>query len=101
MSCECIFPKMDEFRYVFDGVKLDVIVASETWFKSYQSNVSVKLGNFDVLRNDRYAKQSSGVAIYIRSGLTYKIVSASQGIKSEYIFIEVIFPDTKILLGAY
>lgn len=101
VNAGAIHPKMDEFRYVFDGVNLDAIVASETWFKSYRSNASVKLEYYEVHRNDRYAKQSGGVVIYLRKGLTCKIVSTSQGISSEYLFIEIIFPDSKILLGAY
>lgn len=61
----------------------------------------MKLEIYEIIRNDRYAKQSGGVAIYLRKGLTYKIVSTSSAISSEYLFIEIIFPDSKILLGAY
>lgn len=96
-----IHPKIDEFRYVFDKVKLDVIMASETWFKSYRSNASVKVEEYEVIRNDRYAKQSGGVVMYLRKGFTYNIISTSQGISSEYLFIEIVFPDSKILLGVY
>ncbi len=101
VNAGAIFPKIHEFRYVFGGVKLDVIVASETWFKSYRSNKSVSVEDYEIVRNDRYAKQSGGAAIYIRKGLNYKMLTSSEGLKSEYVFIELIFLDSKILLGAY
>jgi len=59
------------------------------------------LEDYDVIRNDRYAKQSGGVAEYIRKGLNYKVIATSEGIKSEYLFLEIVFPDSKILVGAY
>lgn len=96
-----IHPKIDEFRYVFDNVLLDIIIVSETWLKSYRSNASIKLEKYEVVRNDRYAKQSGGVAVYIRKGLNYKVLTSSEGIKSEFLFLEIIFPDSKILVGAY
>lgn len=101
VNAGAIHPKIDEFRYIFEDVKLDIIVVSETWFKSYRSNASVKIDNYEIIRNDRYAKRGGGVAIYLRKGLNYKVVASSQGISSEYLFIEIIFPDSKILLGAY
>lgn len=101
VNAGAIHPKIDEFRYVFDDVMLDLIIASETWFKSYRSNASVSLVKYEVVRNDRHAKRSGGVVIYIRKGLNYKVVAASEGISSEYLFIELVFPDSKILIGAY
>src|SRR5687768_6578517 len=98
-QCWCDFPKIEEFRYVFEGVKLDIIVATETWFKSYRSNKSVSVGDYELVRNDRYAKRSGGAAMYIRKGLNYKVLTSSEGIESEYLFVELIFPDSKILLG--
>lgn len=91
-----IHPKIDEFRYVFEDVMLYIIVASETWFKSYRS---ISLEKYEVVRNDRYAKKSGGVVIYIRKGLNCKVVTASEGISSEYLFIELVFPDTTIVVG--
>lgn len=101
INAGAIQPKIDEFRHVFEDVQIDIIVASETWLKSYRSNASISLEEYEVLINDRYAKQSGGVALYIRKGLNYKVLDTSEGISSEYLFIEVIFPDSKMLVGAY
>lgn len=96
-----IFPKIDEFRTVFEGTNLDLIAASETWFKSYRTNKSVSLPGYGIVRNDRYGKRSGGVILYVREGINYNILKVSEKLASEYLFIEVVFPDSKILVGAY
>lgn len=83
------------------GTHLDIVVATETWLKSYHSNKSVELSVFDVIRNDRYAKRSGGVIMYIRKSLNFKVLKLSDKVSSEFLFVEVIFPDSKILVGAY
>lgn len=94
-------PKIDEFRSVFENTNLDIVIASETWLKSYHSDISIELPGFKAIRNDRYAKRSGGVILYIRESLNYKVVKVSDKISSEFVFVEVIFPDSKILVGAY
>lgn len=94
-------PKIDEFRSYFEGTNVDIVIASETWMKSYHSDRSVSLNGFEIVRNDRYAKRSGGVALYIRESLNYKVIKMSDKISSEFLFIEVIFPDSKLLVGAY
>lgn len=94
-------PKIDEFRSCFEGTRLDIVVASETWLKSYHSDKLVELSGFTAIRNDRYAKRSGGVILYIRENLNYKLLKVSEKVSSEFLFIEVIFPDCKILVGAY
>lgn len=94
-------PKIDEIRGCFVNTELDIIVVSETWLKSYHSNKFVELPGFELIRNDRCAKRSGGVALYVRDNLTFKVLKLSERVSSEYLFIEVIFPDSKILVGAY
>ena len=94
-------PKIDEFRSYFEGTNLDIVVASETWLKSYHSDKFVAIEGFEVVRNDRRLKRSGGVILYVREGLNYRVLKLSENVSSEYIFIEVIFPDSKILVGAY
>lgn len=81
VNAGAICPKIDEFRHMFEGVRLDVITASETWFKSYRSNSSVKVDDYVVLRNDRYARKGGGVVIYLRKGLNHKVIASSEGIE--------------------
>lgn len=94
-------PKIDEFRSIIDGTNLDIVIASETWLKSYHSDKLVELCGFASVRSDRYAKRSGGVIMYIRKDLNYRVVKVSENVSSEFLFIEIIFPDSKILVGAY
>lgn len=70
-------PKIDEFRSFFENTHLDIVVASETWLKSYHSDKSVEIPDFETVRNDRYAKRSGGVVLYIRKNLNYKVLKMS------------------------
>lgn len=69
--------------------------------KSYHSDKSIELPGFVAIRNDRYAKRSGGVVLYAREYLNYKVLKMSDKISSEFLFVELIFPDSKILVGAY
>lgn len=96
-----IYPNIDKFRRIYENSGAHVIAVSETWFKSYTSNISISINGYDVLRNDRVGKRSGGVALYVKKGIKTKIVSASHKLKSEYLFVELIFPNYKILMAVY
>lgn len=96
-----VFPKVDQFRRIFETSTAHLVIVPETWFKSYRSNASIALEGYDILRNDRIARRSGGVAVYIRKGIKTKVIKSSVGLRSEYMFFEVIFPNYKILFGAY
>jgi hypothetical protein len=51
------------------GVDMQLIVVSETWFKTRHTNQQVGLDSFRVIRADR-----GGVALYLRENLRYKVV---------------------------
>lgn len=101
VNCGSIFKNIDKFRRIYENSGAHVIVATETWLKSYRSNASISLNGYDVLRNDRIGKRSGGVALYIKKGLKSKIVHQSHKLKSEFLFAELIFPNYKILIAAY
>lgn len=96
-----ISANVDKFRRIFENSGTHLIAASETWFKSYKSNISISLSGYDLLRNDRVGKRSGGVALYVMKGIKTKIIKASHKLKSEYLFVELIFPNFKILVAAY
>lgn len=96
-----VFPKIDQFRRIFETSNAHLIFVSETWFKTYRSNVSIAVDGYDVLRNDRCVRQSGGVAVYVRKGVKTRVIRSSTGLLSEYLFFEVIFPNEKILFAAY
>lgn len=85
---------------MFEGTGVHVIVASETSFKSYVSNKSVEIEGYYLLRNDRLGRRSGGVAVYVRNGLRTNVVGYSEGLGMEHLFVEFIFPSSKILLSA-
>lgn len=82
-----IFNKIDDLRCIFDNANAHIIVLSETWLKSYRSNASVSIEEFDIIRNDRQKIRIGGVAVYIKKGLKAKVIKASSDIKSEYLFV--------------
>lgn len=84
--------KMDQFRRVFETCNAHLIIVTETWFKSYRTNLSISMEGYDVIRNDRIARRSGGVAVYVKKGIKTKVIKSSIGLKSEYLFFEVIFP---------
>lgn len=55
-----IFKNIDQFRRIYENLGAHVIAASETWLKSYMSNISVGLSGYDLLQNDRVGKKSGG-----------------------------------------
>ncbi len=62
VNAGAISPKIDEFRYIFENTMIDIIVATETWFKSYRSNASVSI--------DKYADwQSSEIFVWQASAV--------------------------------
>lgn len=52
-----IFPKIDQFRRIFETSNAHLIIVTETWFKSYRSNVSIAVDDYDILRNDRHIRR--------------------------------------------
>lgn len=67
-NCKCVnvclinagsvFPKIYEFRRIFETCQAHLIITPETWFKSYRSNASIALEGYDVIRNDRVNRRS-------------------------------------------
>lgn len=96
-----LYPKIDQFRRIFESSNAHIVAAPETWFKSYRSNKMVSVDGYEVIRNDRHGKRSGGVAAYIKKGLKTKVIRSSTNIESEYLFFEVIFPNSKVLVGVY
>ncbi len=94
-------PKIDQVGDIFEDSGAHFVIAGETWYKSYVSNKSVEISGYEILRNDRAVRRSGVIAVYARNDVNCKVVSKSIGLKTEFIFIEVIFPDSKVLLGAF
>ncbi|MDW0176719.1 MAG: reverse transcriptase family protein, partial [Nitrososphaeraceae archaeon] len=91
-----------EFINIFDNLPIHACLISETWLKPSLPSTLYPLPGFSLLRNDRKLGRGGGVAIFLRNDLPYKIVSQSPTDRlsiMEYIFVEVSFHGTKVLLG--
>lgn len=91
------FSHYEEFCHIFCDSGIDIIAVSETFFKP-GSNKS--LNGYSVINNDRIGKGGGGVAVYIKKGIQYKVLSLSEGqynSKPEYIILEVKLPQATFL----
>lgn len=110
LNVASVKPKIDELRSVFRDTNAHVISFSETWLKSYNTNKSVEIEGYRMLRCDRRFRRSRGVAIYVKNDVKFRFL-ASSGCKHDlppgerflldYLLIELIFPDAKILFGVF
>lgn len=103
INCQSIKPfqnvvKFDEFKNIVRD-SFDLIAISETWLKPYVSNLSIRLENCKVIRNDRLHRRGGGVCIYLKSNLQHKLVFQISTDGCESIFIEVNFNNVKTLFG--
>lgn len=96
-----VFPKIDIIRNIFESINVHIIVISETWFKSYHSNVAVGIEGFNVVRNDRMRRRSGGVAVYVRDSIKLKVICTSNNIGTEYLFMELILPIRRFYLEPF
>jgi len=87
-----------EFCDAFSDGDVDIIGVSETFFKNTSQ---IKLDNYEVLNVNRIEKRGGGVAVYIRHGLEYKLLTTSEGEsgKPEYVICEISNCNSKILFA--
>jgi hypothetical protein len=63
---------------LFNGVDLQLIAVSETWYKVRHTNRQVNINGFRVVRADRGGRRrGSGVALYLKEGMRYKVIARS------------------------
>lgn len=110
LNVSSIKPKMDELRSVFRDTNAHVISFSETWLKSYNTNKSVEIEGYKLLRCDRRLRKSGGVAIYLKNNVKFRILASSgykydlppgERFELDYLLVELIFPDAKMLFGVF
>lgn len=102
LNAQSLPSSIDELQIIFENVNLHIIAISETWLKPYIPTKNVKINNFILLRHDRAVRRGGGVAIYINKNINFKIIKKSDIIyKTEYLFIEIILPLSKILFGVF
>ncbi|KAK3928239.1 RNA-directed DNA polymerase from mobile element jockey [Frankliniella fusca] len=92
----------EEFMYLFDGSKHDIISVSETFYNTPQD--VVQLAGYNVFVSNRTSHEGGGVAVYVRSSLKCKIISQSvspqhREQRPDYIILEIKLQNTKILFA--
>jgi hypothetical protein len=93
---------IDEIRVLFLSCNVDAICVSESWLKPDISDFEIQLPGYKIIRNDRLGKVGGGVAIYLRSHISSKVLCHSLPhycSKPEYLFIEIAINNTKCLLS--
>lgn len=89
----------------FDNRNIHAILISETFLHPCLPSTSYSLPGFQLIRNDRSSSSHGGVAIYLRSHISFSIISKSPQPPppntAEHLFLEVTLSHTKVLLGVY
>ena len=95
--------RMDFCRTELLPSSFDIIAVSKTWFHPAFTDSMAEIKGYSLVRNDRQGRSSGGVALYIKSNLSYKILSASKetGVDKlpEYLICEVSFSNTQIMVA--
>ena len=66
----------DQFQFMVNESKFDIIVLSETWLKNDKHLLEyVNLPGYKFSYRNRDEKRSGGVGVYIKDCITYKIRS--------------------------
>lgn len=100
LNAQSLYPKIDEFRYVFEGSNMDIICVSETWYNAKLPDILCNLKGYDLFRADRNGQRGGGVAIYIRSSIIHRFVlSSDTSSPIEYCFVEILNGRSKCLTG--
>jgi Reverse transcriptase (RNA-dependent DNA polymerase) len=96
-------PYIDEMNELFNGVNLQMIAVSETWYKTRHTNRQVNINGFRVVRADRGGgRRGGGVALYLKDGMRYKVVARSTPTSVvDYLFIELRLPYPLLVCVIY
>ena len=102
INAESVVSHIDEIREMFKDNIFDVIAISETFLKPGITSESVKIQNYNWIRNDRVGLGRGGVALLVHSKLAYKVLFQSPSAYSkspEYIIIELAYKTCKMVVG--
>lgn len=95
--------KLDEVRLALIKSKVEIACFTESWLTSNNSDRSVAIDGFSVVRNDRSYRRGGGIIVYYRSHLTcYKVfnttLTQSTEDKTECLALEFRVDGSRILL---
>ena len=95
--------KLDEIRNVLLGSKVEIACFTESWLTSKNSDRSIGVPGYAVLRNDRASRRGGGIVVYYRQPLTClkvfgSVLTIESVDKTKCIGLELRVCDHKILL---
>lgn len=102
INAQSLFCHIDEFRADLASCSVDIALVSETWLKSFHTDLMVSVFGYRCCRNDRPdIKRAGGVAIFYKNNLKCTVLSKSSfsNYCCEYLFCEISNRHSKILVG--
>lgn len=89
-----------EFIDTFSNCGIDIIVASETWYKNTQQ--FFLLPGYKVYYANRLDRQGGGIAVFVKAEYAVKVLSTSSGeaFRPDYIILDILIGTIKILFAA-
>ena len=100
INFQSFFRKRVEFSNLLNDLKIDVVLATETWLGPDIFNSELLLHDYDVFRNDRNP-QGGGVFIAVRKELCGEILPFSKDLESIFVKINVKGRKSVILGSVY
>ena len=100
VNFQSFFNKRVEFSNLINDLKIDIVLASETWLYSNISNSELCLNDFDVFRNDRPSR-GGGVFIAVRKELCGEVIPSCKDLESVFVKINVKGRKTVVLGSVY
>lgn len=92
-NARSLINNIDNYRAFVANSRLDVLSITETWLKPSNTNKSVELEGYAIVRSDRKIKKKTrggGVAFYVKKTLKHFVISKSEPESEiEYIFIKI------------
>ena len=101
--CARKFSKLDEVRNVVLGSKVEIACFTESWLTAKNSDRSISVSGYSVVRNDRVYKRGGGIAVYYREHLICSkvfgtVLTTQSPDKTECMGLEFRVSGQKILL---
>ena len=88
--------KIDEWRLVIADEKPDIACVTESKLSEMDSDTSVKIAGYDILRHDRTERPGGSVCMWILNGMGCKQLQLSVQIPAEIECMWVLFEAFKI-----
>ena len=106
LHTQAICSTIDEFTYMLNTQRFDIITLSETWLKDNPHLLDyVKIDGYEVKFRNREHTRGSGVGLYIRSDIKYKlrngIVNTNTDIEHLWLEVSLRNKNSNLLFGIF